>query len=395
MAITFKPENSYPQNQEDGFPVGQSFYLIFSNAVDLKKFKECCVLFGRDFDRSYGPDNSLWLNTSDATNPFFLRSPGFGGFIDYDIEGYLIDDYELKNVLETQTTIEKLPEQKTLIKITPKIVLPENNKFQLYIIGSNADEANDLPEFVKAYGEGKSISVRTVYDVMGGNNEVDSRIRSSGSFEPKNNESSNVLYFKIVTAGEGSQAKYIWWFDDESEPAPADDRYKERLSRCVQRWRLTDRGVMLRFSGGTYELNELFKVFCYEEELLEQSYLITFQTSTDSVYEYPENVSASPIGLDNNIIPDVNSFLPSSENELKVISIEPYDGAINVNLDLKQIVITFNQNLNPETVTQENVKLTSYPVSGSFDGPNGTRSDRERIIYKIISVIDNKIILEI
>ena len=94
MPITFKPENSYPQNLEDGFPVGQSFYLIFSNRVDLKKFKECCVLFGKDFDRSSGPDNSLWLNTSDATNPFFLRSPGFGGFVDYDIEEFLINDYE-------------------------------------------------------------------------------------------------------------------------------------------------------------------------------------------------------------------------------------------------------------------------------------------------------------
>lgn len=394
MAITFKPENSYPQNQEDGFPVGQSFYLIFSNRVDLKKFKECCVLFGKDFDKSYGPDNSLWLNTSDATNPFFLRSPGFGGFIDYDIEEYLIDDYELKNPLENQTTIEKLAEEKTLLKLTPKIVLPENNKFYLYIIGGNTDESNNLPEFVKAYGEGKSISVRTVYDVMGANNAVDSRIKSSGSFEPKNNESSTVLYFKIVTAGEGSQAKYIWWFDDESEPAPADDRYRERLSRCVQRWRLTDRGVMLRFSGATYELNELFKVFCYEEELLEESYLITFQTSTDSVYIYPENVSSSPIGLDNDLIPDLNNSF-QEENALRITSIDPYDGAINVNLNLKQIVITFNKNLDPSTVTQDSIKLTSYPVSGSFDGPNGTRSDREKIIYKIISVIDNKVILEI
>lgn len=395
MPITFKPENSYPQNLEDGFPVGQSFYLIFSNRVDLKKFKECCVLFGKDFDRSSGPNNSLWLNTSDATNPFFLRSPGFGGFVDYDIEEFLINDYEEKVPLEIQTTIEKIEEEKTLIKITPKNVLAENNKYYLYIIGGNADTNNDLPEFIKAYGEGKSISVRTVYDVMGDNNEADVRIKSYGSFEPKNNESNTVVYLKIVTAGEGSQAQYIWWFDDEDEPHPSDARYRERLSRCVQRWRTTERGVMVRFSGSTYNIDEMFKIFCYKEELLENSYLLTFQTSTDSVYVYPENVSTSPIGLENDLIPDPDQFLTEEEKTLKVVSIEPYDGAINVNLNLNKIIITFNEDLDPDSITQENVILYSYPVSGSFDGPNGTRSDREKIIYKIISVEDNKIILEI
>ena len=73
----------------------------------------------------------------------------------------------------------------------------------------------------------------------------------------------------------------------------------------------------------------------------------------------------------------------------------PYDGAVNVSLNTKRIVIEFNKELDASTFTQENIELFSYPVSGSFDGPSGTRSDRERKLYKIINVNQNKLILEI
>ena len=53
----------------------------------------------------------------------------------------------------------------------------------------------------------------------------------------------------------------------------------------------------------------------------------------------------------------------------RVVSIEPYDGAINLSLNTERIVVTFNKNINPATVTQDTVKLLSYPVSGTFDGP--------------------------
>jgi hypothetical protein len=80
---------------------------------------------------------------------------------------------------------------------------------------------------------------------------------------------------------------------------------------------------------------------------------------------------------------------------LKVISVRPADGSVNNPLDLKKIVIEFNNNLDPATITQETVTILSYPVSGTFDGDAGTRSDRERKIYKIISVEDNKLTLEL
>jgi hypothetical protein len=73
----------------------------------------------------------------------------------------------------------------------------------------------------------------------------------------------------------------------------------------------------------------------------------------------------------------------------------PNDGEINVRLDLNKIIIKFNKEIDPTTVTQENVILESHSVSGVFDGPNGTRSNRPEKIYKIISVSGDTITLEL
>ena len=46
MAINFISSESIPINNENQFPVGQEIILIFDNPVDIKTFKESCVLFG-------------------------------------------------------------------------------------------------------------------------------------------------------------------------------------------------------------------------------------------------------------------------------------------------------------------------------------------------------------
>ena len=73
---------------------------------------------------------------------------------------------------------------------------------------------------------------------------------------------------------------------------------------------------------------------------------------------------------------------------------EPANNSINNKLDLKNIIIYFNENLDANSVTQENVRLKVYPVSGVYDSQNG-KMQREYELYKIISVVGNKIILEL
>tara|TARA_Y100001937_G_C7118674_1_gene331415 strand:+ start:822 stop:2009 length:1188 start_codon:yes stop_codon:yes gene_type:complete len=395
MAINFISSESIPINNEDQFPVGQEIILVFDNPVDIKTFKECCILFGSDFDRTSGPDNSLWLNQSSGRNDFFLRSPHFKGFVDYDVKQYYVDDKALERIdgliLTTKPTTTN---QKTTVVITPKNVLKEDSSYQLFIVGNDIENVENIPTALQNFTKDKAISFKTIYHPYyidgDGGLEIEERVSSYGSFEPKNNEITATLHMQIINAGEGSQAQYKWWFADETEPQVGNPNYNNRVGRCVQRWRVLDRGVYVRFSGAQYNLNEEILINCYEREYLEDSYLISFDTSNREIYTIPDDVSTSPLLEDDQL-----GNISSSDDILKVVSMKPIDGSVNEPLDLKQIEITFNKNLDASTVTQDTVSLKSLPASGFFDGNAGTRSDRERKIFKIISVVDNKIILEL
>jgi len=341
----------------------------------------------------------LWLNTQSGENPFFLRSPGFKGFVDYEVKQYLVDSHKTLVVSEDQEQINRDETQFVVLVITPKTVLKENSKYQTFLVGSNVDNLETLPEAIRGLSQDRALHSRTIFDPYytdGNNLEVaeKERIKSYGSFVPKNGENNAIVNIKIIESGEGSSAKYKWWFDDELEPQPANPVYKNRVSRCVQRWRKLDRGVLVKFSGDSYVENELFNIRCLKTEPLSTSYSLVFQTGTGSIYEYPENTSTSPIGVGNLLLP--NAVPNASANEaLRIISVTPSDGSVNNSLDLDKIIIEFNANLDPATVTQETVEVYSYPISGTFDGNAGTRSDRERKVYKIISIENNKLTLEL
>ena len=343
MAIQFLPSNSYPQNNEDEFPVGQEILLVFSEAVDIKKIKESFVLYGQDFDRTSGPDNSLWLNTQSGENPFFLRSPGFKGFVDYEVKQYLVDSHKTLVVSTEQNQLQRDENQIVVVVITPKTVLKEDSKYQTFLVGSNVDNLTSLPDGVRNLSKNRALRGRTIFDPYytdGNGTEVleKERLRSYGSFEPKNDENNAIVNIKIIEAGAGSTAKYKWWFSDELEPQPANPVYKDRVSRCVQRWRKLDRGVLIKFSAATYNLDEVFNIRCLKTESLATSYSIIFQTGTGSIYDYPENASTSPIGVGNLLLP--NAIPNSTTGEpLRVISITPGDGSVNNELDLDKIVI--------------------------------------------------------
>lgn len=387
MAINYLPNSSVPLNNETQFPVGQELILVFDNPIDLKTFKESCILFGPDFDITSGPDNAVWLNQSENANPFFLKSPGFNGFVDYDLKQYLVNN-SLEELAD-QTIIDKPNAQKAVVVITPKNVLKEDTDYSLFIIGTNVDNIGFVSNQLSSYSKNKAISFKTVYDATK-DSVVDSRLKTYGSYQPKNNETEATINLKIIEAGEGSNAKYKWWFSDEAEPQIANSIYKERVSRCVQRWRTLSRGLLVRFSDATYALNETFQIKSYVKEFLQTSYLISFKTSNNEIYTKPTNPSTSPL-LEESQLGNIDS----TDSQLRIVSMTPSDGSVNNILDLKRIVITFNKNIDSSTVNQDAILLESLPASGFFDGNSDTRNNRQKKIFKIISINENKITLEI
>ena len=398
MAITFQADQSYPTNEENQFPIGQEIVLVFNKPLDFKAAKESVILYGPDFDTTSGPDNGLWLNGSDGTNPFFLNSPNLKGFVDCEFETYLVNNLQELKVLDSQKIVSKPANDAfSVLVITPKRPLKTNTNYNLFICGESLDNLQNIPAELTAYNQSNCISEKTIFDpyyIDNAQKVASDKIRSAGSFEPLNNEVSTKLNVKIVTAGNGSSAKYVWWFDDEDEPNnPAHSLWNSRLSRCVQRWRITSRGVLVRFEIAEYQVGEQFTIDCHKEELLDKSFTIGFNTGTESIFEYPEYTSTSPIAPDGLLLPVLPGVAPAEKVE--VLSMDPSDGEINVRLDLNKIFIKFNKEIDPTTVTQESIKIESHPVSGIFDGPSGTRSNRPEKVFKIISVSGDTITLEI
>lgn len=383
---------SYPIANQTNVPVGEEIKLLFNREVDKKSIKDNVVIYGPDFDRTSGPDNALWVNEKSGENPFYLKSPSFNGFIDFDVEILKTADAEPYAIQDPQVErIEKTAgDQFCYAILKPKKALAENSEYKVFVIGENSNLIPEVPAGLQDYLQERGLSERTVYSPYSLVNAVetyDQRVSVGGIF---NEDIDRTLNIKITTAGNGSEAKYVWWYSDEAEPVPGLPASKYRHNRCVSRWRSTDRGVYIKFNGGEFQLNDLIQIRVYAKSNLENSYHWSFTTSDNSIYEEPSLKSTSPID-----IPAANQVAGNVMQQLEVVSVEPYDGAVNLSLNTKKIIVTFNKNIDPATVTQETVKLMSYPVSGTFDGPYGTRSNREYKIFKIISVTDNKMILEL
>lgn len=367
MTINLLTNLSYPQNQSNNVPIGSSIHLVFDKDVDLESVKNSCILMGPDSSKTIMPQNAMWINESSGENKDFLSSPGYQGFCEFDIELSYLDTESLEQV-DNVSDIDRT-NYYSLAKITPKNALAINTEYKLFIIGANTQNLDPI------YKNNKAVSLKTIYSPEL-DNLVDNRISIRGQY--KYNISAQ-LNIKIIQAGIGSQAQYVYYFDDQQIDL-------SRGSRCSARWRSIDRGLVIKFDNIQYNLNEIITVKCYPVELLDDSYILSFTTGDGSVFIEPEPdyMSTSPI---NSAI-----YKDPTLDKLQIISITPYNGEINLPIDTNRIVIEFNKNLDPLTVTQETIKLQVMPVSGFFN--NGSVKDRGNRLYKIISVEGNKIIIE-
>lgn len=360
---------SYPQNQSTNIPIGSSLYLVFDKEVDLESIKNSCILFGNDSDRTIMPDNAIWINEKSGENKDFLKSPGYKGFCEFDVEIKYLDPQTLE-VLEVTDDFDRTSYYCGVILI-PKITLAMNTEYTLYIIGSNTQSLDPL------YSTNKAISLRTVYSPKI-NDSLDSRIKLRGTY--KGNEiNGNNLNIQIVSSGNGNAAQYVYWFDDQNVDM-------NKISRCSGRWRSIDKGLVIKFDDTQYTEGEIITVKCYPVDLLQDSYIVKFTTNDGSVYIEPEPDyrSTSPI----------NTVVQVDPNEtiLSIVSVTPYNGEVNIPIDSNRIVITFNKELDPQSITQENIKLQSLPVSGFYN--DGFNTNRENKLYKILSVDGKKLIIE-
>jgi len=359
-----KIEAVFPNNESNNVPVGADIEVTFDKGIDLPSAKTNCVLYGADFDRSSGPSGAQWLNESDSK--LFLRSPGFSGVVEcnYRIEyvnnlGEVVEN--LPQILDRDAEIEN--ELKCKLIISPKELLAKEVEYTAYFIGDSEG------------GTSKGISSRTVFDTS--LEDVTSDTGSLQVYGGYTGSADTILNIKITTAGDLGKAKYEWWYDVDGENSAVKGRVTSR------RWRRLADGLQLRWSGSNFIEGDIYRFKIYSPDFMKDSLKLQFSTGTGSIIEVPKTASTSVIGT----IAEIESFL-------EVVNMNPPDGATHQK-EKKKIVINFNKELDPETVTDESVAVFAYPVSGVFDGPSGTNDDEVKELFKKLTVENKQLIIDI
>lgn len=362
-------ELCYPQNQSTNIPIGSSLYLVFDKEVDLESIRSSVILFGNDSDRTVMPDNALWINEKQGENKDFLKSPGYKGFCEFDVDIKYLDPQTLE-VIDVNNDFDRTLYYCGVI-ITPKITFAVNTEYTLYIIGANTQSLDPI------YQTNKAVSLRTIYSPKL-IETLDPRIKIRGTYKGKELNGNN-LNIQIVSSGNGNVAQYVYWFDDQNIDM-------SKVSRCSGRWRSIDKGLVIKFDDTQYTEGEIITIKCYPVDLLQDSYIVKFTTNDGSIFIEPEPDYRSTSPINTVVQVDPNDKL------LSIISITPASGEVNVPIESNRIVITFNKNIDPATITQDTIKLQALPVSGFYD--DGRDKKREYKLYKILSVEDNKVIIE-
>lgn len=355
----------YPNDSDIGVPVSPVIKITFDQDIDLSSVKSNIVLYGADSDLTSGPDLAMWIDFDTGNNPFFLNSPGFKGTVPCDFELVYVDEVTGEEIdpqpdVADETTVSYYHQ----VKMTPKELLAPFVTYNLYIIGDAEPGTSD------------AIHSRTVYDVdTSGVTSATGDITVYGGYTG----TADTVNIEITTAGDIGTAKYKWWYTSLG-PASA---ITGRLASS--RFRKLEDGLQVRFGGSDYQLGDVYTFEVRAPVKLENSYSLSFTTGSGSIQEVPETASTSVIGS--------TTPITSAATQLQILSMDPPDGATHQSLHGRRITVTFSNELDDTTVTDETVTVTAYPVSGNFTTAYSGGEPTE--LAKILTVDGDKIIIDI
>lgn len=357
---------TYPNHLDTGIPIGEQLEIIFDRGIDLEIAKSNVVLYGPDFDLMSGPDTAIWIREN-RENPFFLRSPSLKGLVECSYQLVYLDN--LNAVLVPQPNIvsevtETTNSYRSKLVITPQNPLAPDASYKFHIIG-NPDSANT------------GISSRTVFDVQESAVAGDGVVKNVGSYT---GTAARVVNIKVTFAGDIGDAKYKWWYTDAGEGSAITGRVTSR------RYRMLADGLQIRFEGDNFLVADHWTFNVEPREYLATSTTIEFSTNDGTYSEAPESPSTPATS-----VPPASTLASLTDSPvLEILEVEPPHGSTNLPNSTREITITFSNDLDPLTVTQETVRVFVYPVSGVFQG----QADKKELNKKL-TVVDNILTIEL
>lgn len=358
----------FPSNSSTSVPVGAKICITFDKSVDLESVKNNIVIYGEESEIMTGPNDTIWLSQSDIGESDFLKTVGFKGIVEYDVEGLYVNPQNGEEIDAGDiTSLESEGYLSAYYKVclTPKKLLSEKNTYKVFIIGEVEDNLK------------KGISKKTIYD------PDYSAVTSSTSFVHVyggyDSISDDKLFIEVTKAGNIGSCEFSYWFEKAGKVSSQEEKISSRRFRKIKR------NLQVRFSGSSFVKGDIYSVELYSPEFMEDSYHFTFKTAADFIEEVPDTMSTSPIGT--------KIVLSSQEGGLSLLEMSPDDGSTNMKFSDKTITLSFDNDIDESTVTDDTVIVYTYPVSGFYSNSNSDEEPKE--LRKKLTVEDNKIIIEI
>jgi hypothetical protein len=298
---------------------------------------------GPDFDIYSGPDLQLYhdvISTEDENE--ILESPGFGGIVQGDITFQRISLSDSTLVVSGIDIIGSGILYRTKAIFTPTNRLAANTEYRVYLTGDE-DSTGSLTT---------GLSDRTVFDtITSGINTGTGSAEFTGGYNGL--AVSDFFHIQITTPGDVGTSKFEYW--RTSDPLTTFGPFKTRYTDI-----LLGNGVYVSFEDGTYDTGDSWLVKVKGRSIFGGNLTWPFQTGTGSIVDIPETAATSIIG--DTIIPAVTAA--TSTTTLNVLETDPEDGESHLPLPSSTYTITatFNQTLNPSTVTS-GVSVSVYAES--------------------------------
>lgn len=345
--MAFTIVSVWPNDGFNAFPTGEKIEILFNQEVSEFLAENSISLVGPDNHLVTGIEfeEKLYKFSNDTSYTKVLETLHLKGEVPVEIE--IVRCNASGVTLQEQMSYAYDSDVKSKLIVRPKSFLQEKTDYRLLISGSSTPG-----------NEWSYIGSRTVFDPFKDPlSSGEGMLKASGYYTGITND---VIVVEVIKAGSSSSCKLRWYFESDAlatyDLLPLTGRNK--IAK--------DKDIYLELVGGAsdaFKLGDTWTIDLRPIQYLADTYKLDFLTAANQVKELPTTVSQSPIGLD----APTQAEVDAASTEFQLVKIEPEYGSSNMSLKTKQIILTFNKDIDPTSVTADTIKLFRNIMDGNQD----------------------------
>ena len=293
-----------PEHNDEGLPLATTISVTFDEEVDPDSII----------------DSGAFIITA-STSKLVVEGPGLENLTPTPPHDYLSSDVFTGIVEGTISTEDNLT-----FLFTPKLALLPNATYKAIL--------------------GTKILSKTIGEIVPGGGNT-----STGSFTLKGPYIGDADVFTITVRSTGALGVAQFSYRKDSTGIESSVMVTDRLIELED-------GLFICFRPGNFVLNDTFTFNVLEGTALEALYSFSFYTGASSYIEVSDQIPS--FRIDQREIEGFKRIdnIPSSDSgSLALVSIVPSQNASNVPLGFETITLTFNKDLDPDSVSDTFVEL--------------------------------------